>query len=196
MRSSEIKRKTNETDIALKLELDGSGVSDIKSGSAFLDHMLTLFAKHGKFDLAVKCVGDTEVDCHHTTEDIGICLGTAFREALGDKAGIVRYADTILPMDEALILTALDFSGRGYFACDLDIKAAKVGDFDTELVNEFWQAFAINAGCTLHIRQLAGANAHHIIEGVYKSAARSLRRAVEIDQRFKNDIPSTKGTLQ
>lgn len=195
MRCAEIKRKTNETDIYLDLNIDGAGVSEIDTGSAFLDHMITLFAKHGKFNLTVKCNGDTEVDFHHTTEDIGICLGQAFREALGDKAGIVRYADTVLPMDEALILTALDFSGRGYFACELDIKAAKVGDFDTELTTEFWQAFAINAGCTLHIRQLAGTNAHHIIEGVFKSAARSLRRSVEIDAKFASDIPSTKGVL-
>ena len=195
MRNAEIIRKTKETDIALKLELDGSGVSNINSGSAFLDHMLTLFAKHGKFNLDVQCKGDTEVDFHHTAEDIGICLGEAFKKALGDKAGIIRYADTILPMDEALIMTALDFSGRGYFACQLDIKADKVGDFDTELASEFWQAFAINAGCTLHIRQLAGSNAHHIIEGVYKSCARSIRNAVKIDADFANDIPSTKGVL-
>ncbi len=195
MRSSEIIRKTKETDIYLKLTLDGVGDSEIKTGSAFLDHMLTLFAKHGKFDLTVRCKGDTEVDFHHTTEDIGICLGTAFREALGDKAGIVRYADTILPMDEALILSALDYSGRSYFASELDIKAQKVGDFDTELTTEFWQAFVSNAGCTLHIRQLAGSNAHHIIEGIFKSCARSLRAAVAIDEKFKNDIPSTKGVL-
>ena len=195
MRNAEIKRKTNETDIELKLELDGRGTSDIHSGSAFLDHMLTLLAKHGKFDLTVSCNGDTEVDFHHTAEDIGICLGQAFRDALGDKAGIVRYADTTLPMDETLILTALDFSGRGYFACELDIKAAKVGDFDTELTSEFWQAFAINAGATIHIRQLAGSNAHHIIEGVFKSMARTLRSSVKIDADFATDIPSTKGTL-
>ena len=195
MRTSEIKRKTNETDISLKIELDGRGVSEIDTGSAFLDHMLTLFSKHGKFDLAVKCKGDTEVDFHHTAEDIGICLGQAFREALGDKAGIIRYADTTLPMDETLILTALDCSGRGYFACELDIKAQKVGDFDTELCSEFWQAFAINAGATLHVRQLAGSNAHHIIEGVFKSMARTLRAAVKIDPDFASDIPSTKGTL-
>ena len=195
MRASEIKRKTNETDIELKIELDGRGVSEIATGSAFLDHMLTLFSKHGKFDLAVKCQGDTEVDFHHTAEDIGICLGQAFREALGDKAGIIRYADTTLPMDETLILTALDFSGRGYFACALDIKAQKVGDFDTELCSEFCQAFAINAGATIHIRQLAGSNAHHIIEGVFKSMARTLRAAVRIDPDFASDIPSTKGTL-
>ena len=195
MRNAEIKRKTNETDIEFSIELDGSGISKIDTGSAFLDHMLTLFAKHGKFDLTVKCSGDTEVDCHHTTEDIGICLGQAFRDALGNKAGIVRYADTTLPMDEALILTALDFSGRGYFACSLDIRADKVGDFDTELASEFWQAFAINAGATLHIRQLAGNNAHHIIEGVFKSMARTLRCAVAIDKNFASDIPSTKGLL-
>ena len=195
MRVSEIKRKTNETDIELRLELDGRGVSNINTGSAFLDHMLTLFAKHGKFNLDVSCMGDTEVDFHHTAEDIGICLGCAFKEALGDKAGIVRYADTTLPMDESLILTALDFSGRGYFACELDIKAQKVGDFDTELCSEFWQAFAINAGATLHIRQLAGQNAHHIIEGVFKSMARTVRCAVKIDADFANDIPSTKGVL-
>ncbi len=195
MRVSEIKRKTNETDIFLSINLDGEGRSEISSGSAFLDHMLTLFAKHGRFDLTVKCTGDVDVDCHHTTEDIGICLGKAFAEALGDKCGIVRYADTTLPMDEALILTAIDISGRGYCAVELDIRADKVGDFDTELAPEFWQAFATNAGCTLHIRQLAGGNAHHIIEGVFKSAARTLRRAVEIDPRFANDIPSTKGVL-
>lgn len=195
MRNSEIIRKTQETDIYLKLELDGVGKSEIKTGCAFLDHMLTLFAKHGRFDLTVKCKGDTDVDFHHTTEDIGICLGQAFKDALGDKAGIVRYADTTLPMDEALILSALDFSGRSFFASNLDIKAQKVGDFDTELATEFWQAFVSNAGCTLHVRQLAGNNAHHIIEGVFKSCARSLRAAVAIDENFKNDIPSTKGVL-
>ena len=195
MRSAEIKRKTNETDIELTINLDGRGTSNINTGSAFLDHMLTLLAKHGKFDLDVCCKGDTEVDFHHTAEDIGICLGQAFRDALGNKAGIVRYADTTLPMDETLILTALDFSGRGYFACQLDIKAQKVGDFDTELASEFWQAFAINAGATLHIRQLAGVNAHHIIEGVFKSMARTLRNAVKVDADFASDIPSTKGTL-
>lgn len=195
MREARIKRKTNETDISLLLNIDGKGMSDIKSGSAFLDHMLTLFAKHGRFDLSVKCSGDIDVDCHHTAEDIGICLGKAFSEALGDKRGIVRYADTVLPMDEALILSAVDISGRGFCACDLDIKAGKVGDFDTELAPEFWQAFANNAECTVHIRQLAGSNAHHIIEGVFKSMARTLRRATEIDPRFADDIPSTKGVL-
>ena len=195
MRTAECIRKTNETDITLKLNVDGAGRSDIATGSAFLDHMLTLFAKHGRFDLTVRCIGDVDVDCHHTTEDIGICLGKAFAEALGSKRGIVRYADTTLPMDEALILTAVDISGRGYCACELDVKAGKVGDFDTELAPEFWQAFALNAACTIHIRQLAGANAHHIIEGVFKSMARTLRRACEIDAKFANDIPSTKGVL-
>jgi imidazoleglycerol-phosphate dehydratase len=195
MRTAEIKRKTNETDIQLIIKLDGSGSSNVKSGCAFLDHMLTLLAKHGKFDLYLSAKGDTDVDYHHTTEDIGICLGLAFRKALGNKAGIVRYADTTLPMDEALILTAVDLSGRGYFACDLDIKASKVGDFDTELVAEFWQAFALNAAASVHIRQLAGSNSHHIIEGVFKSMARTLRAAVKIDVDFASDIPSTKGTL-
>lgn len=195
MRTAEVTRKTNETDISLALNIDGTGRSEICSGSAFLDHMLTLFAKHGRFDLTVKCDGDIDVDCHHTTEDIGICLGKAFAEALGEKRGIVRYADTTLPMDEALILTAIDISGRSFCACELDVRADKVGDFDTELAPEFWQAFAANAGCTVHIRQLAGANAHHIIEGVFKSMARTLRRAAEIDPRFANDIPSTKGVL-
>ena len=195
MRSAEIIRKTNETDIELRLTIEGRGNSSVNTGSAFLDHMLTLLARHGKFDLEVSCKGDTEVDFHHTAEDIGICLGQAFKDALGNKAGIVRYADTTLPMDETLILTALDFSGRGFFACELDIKAAKVGDFDTELCSEFWQAFAINAGATLHIRQLAGSNAHHIIEGVFKSMARTLRASVKIDGDFASDIPSTKGTL-
>lgn len=195
MRTAEITRKTNETDIVLTLNIDGEGRSEISSGSAFLDHMLTLFAKHGRFDLTVKCTGDVDVDCHHTTEDIGICLGKAFAEALDTKRGIVRYADTTLPMDEALILSAVDISGRAYCVCELDVRADKVGDFDTELAPEFWQAFAANAGCTVHIRQLAGNNAHHIIEGVFKSMARTLRRAAEIDPRFANDIPSTKGVL-
>ncbi len=195
MRSAKIIRRTAETDISLELCLDGCGTSDIDTGSAFLNHMLCLFARHGRFDLTVKCNGDTDVDYHHTTEDIGICLGQAFRDALGDKAGIVRYADNLLPMDEALVQTALDFSGRSFLSCKLDIKAPKVGDFDTELVVEFWQAFVNNAGCTLHIRQLDGNNTHHIIEAVYKSCARSLRTAVSVDPRFASEIPSTKGVL-
>ncbi len=195
MRSSEIKRKTAETDISLKLNLDGSGKSDVKSGCGFLDHMLTLFARHGRFDLDVKCEGDTYVDYHHTVEDIGICLGKAFCEALGDKKGITRYGDIILPMDEALILSAVDISGRGELYFSLDIPAQKVGDFDTELCEEFFRAFARDAGVTLHIKQLDGKNSHHIIEGAFKSAARSLKVAVGIDKDFCDEIPSTKGLL-
>ena len=195
MRKASIERKTAETDISLALALDGSGVSDIQSGVGFLDHMLTLFARHGRFDLRVKCLGDTQVDAHHSVEDIGICLGQAFREALGDKKGIARYGDTTLPMDEALILTAADISGRAYLACELSIPAQKVGDFDTELVAEFWAAFVRSAACTLHIRQLAGLNSHHIIEGVFKSAARTLRKACAIDPSLGDEVPSTKGTL-
>ena len=157
--------------------------------------MLTLFSKHGRFDLDLSCKGDIEVDFHHTAEDIGIALGEAFKVALGDKAGIVRYADTILPMDEALVLSAVDISGRGFFAKELNIRAKRVGNFDTELVEEFWQAFTSNAACTLHLRQLAGRNTHHIIEAIFKSVARSLRKAVEIEENFKDDIPSTKGVL-
>ncbi len=195
MRKASIERKTAETDISLALALDRSGVSDIQSGVGFLDHMLTLFARHGRFDLRVKCLGDTQVDAHHSVEDIGICLGQAFREALGDKKGIARYGDTTLPMDEALILTAADISGRAYLACELNIPAQKVGDFDTELVAEFWAAFVRSAACTLHIRQLAGMNSHHIIEGVFKSAARTLRKACAIDPSLGDEVPSTKGTL-
>lgn len=195
MRVACIDRKTAETDISLTLDLDGSGKSDIDSGCGFLDHMLTLFAKHGRFDLEVKCAGDTQVDFHHTVEDIGIALGQAFAKALGDKRGIKRYADTVLPMDEALILTAVDVSGRGLCCYDAATPSQKVGDFDTELSSEFWFAFAREAGVTLHIRKLAGANSHHIIEGVFKSAARSLRAAVTIDKEFADEIPSTKGLL-
>ena len=195
MRKASIERKTAETDISLALALDGSGVSDIQSGVGFLDHMLTLFARHGRFDLSVKCIGDTQVDAHHSVEDIGICLGQAFREALGDKKGIARYGDTTLPMDEALILTAADISGRAYLACELSIPAQKVGDFDTELVAEFWAAFVRSAACTLPIRQLAGMNSHHIIEGVFKSAARTLRKAVALDPALGGEVLSTKGVL-
>ena len=195
MRSSEIKRKTAETNITLSLSLDGTGASKIDSGCGFLDHMLTLFAKHGRFDLNVKCKGDVQVDYHHTVEDIGICLGQAFEKALGDKKGIVRYGNFILPMDEALILTAVDLSGRSFLVKELDIKSNKVGDFDTELVEEFLLAFTRTAHCTLHVRQLSGSNAHHIIEGVFKSLARSLKAAVKIDADAKNEIPSTKGVL-
>lgn len=195
MRSAEIKRKTGETDVLIKINLDGKGESKINTGCGFLDHMLTLFAKHGKFDLTVKCKGDVEVDFHHTTEDVGIALGLAVKEALKDKKGIVRYGNMILPMDEALILSAIDLSGRGIFVRNFDIKANKVGDFDTELVEEFFQAFALNCGCNLHIKQLDGSNAHHIIEGAFKSVARSLRTAVSFDKGFEDQIPSTKGVL-
>lgn len=195
MRKAEIKRKTAETDIVLKLDIDGSGKCECDTGCGFLDHMLTLFSRHGRFDLSLSCKGDTNVDYHHTVEDAGIALGSAFAQALGDKRGIVRYGDTLLPMDEALILTAADISGRGGCFCSLDIPAQKVGDFDTELCEEFWRAFTYNSGITLHIRQMAGANSHHIIEGVFKSAARSLRQAAAIDGTFAGEIPSTKGML-
>ena len=195
MRSSEIKRNTAETDIMLRLEIDGTGKSNIDTGCGFLNHMLTLFAKHGRFDLVAKCDGDIEVDGHHTTEDIGIALGQAFKEALGDKRGIKRYGSTILPMDEALILTAVDISGRPYLRYRMKIPSPMVGDFDTELLREFVIAFAFNAGITLHIRRLDGVNSHHIIEGTFKSLARTLKKAVEIDEKAKDEIPSTKGVL-
>ncbi len=195
MRSYELQRKTAETDISLALNLDGSGNADIDSGCGFLDHMLTLFARHGRFDLTVKCVGDTQVDDHHTVEDIGICLGEAFAKAIGDKRGICRYGSMILPMDEALILTAVDLSGRGLLAYDMDIPTERVGTFDTQLNEEFWLAFTRCAACTLHIRQMAGKNSHHIIEGTFKSVARSLRQAVSVDAACPNEIPSTKGVL-
>lgn len=195
MRTSQISRKTAETDIRLSLNLDGDGTSKIDTGCGFLDHMLTLFARHGRFDLSVECKGDTWVDDHHTVEDVGIVLGTAFAQALGNKRGICRYGDTILPMDESLILSAVDLSGRAYLGYTLDIPTQKVGTFDTELCEEFWLAFVRTSQSTLHIRQLAGKNSHHIIEGTFKSVARSLRDAVAIDPLFANDIPSTKGVL-
>jgi imidazoleglycerol-phosphate dehydratase len=195
MRTSEINRKTAETDISLALNLDGDGTSKIDTGCGFLDHMLTLFARHGRFDLNVTCKGDTWVDDHHTVEDVGIVLGQAFAEALGNKKGICRYGDTVLPMDESLILSAVDLSGRAFLGYALDIPTQKVGTFDTELCEEFWLAFVRTSQSTLHIRQLAGKNSHHIIEGTFKSVARSLRQAVAIDPLFANDIPSTKGVL-
>ena len=195
MRTSEIIRNTAETKITLLLNLDGSGKSEIDTGCGFLDHMLTLFSRHGRFDLTVRCQGDTEVDYHHTTEDIGIALGTAFAQALGDKRGICRYGDALLPMDEALILTAVDLSGRSYLGFDLPIPTQKVGDFDTELVEEFWLGFVRKAECTLHIKEFSGSNSHHIIEGAFKSAARSLKKAVLIDPIYADEIPSTKGVL-
>ena len=195
MKTATIIRKTAETDINLTLTIDGSGKSEVSSGCGFLDHMLTLFAKHGKFDLVLTCKGDTWVDDHHTVEDIGIALGQAFSEALGDKKGICRYGDTVLPMDESLILTAVDLSGRSYLGYGLEIPTQKVGTFDTELVEEFFLGFVRNAQMNLHIRQLAGSNSHHIIEGAFKSVARSLRQAVSIDAAFADEIPSTKGVL-
>ena len=195
MRTSTITRRTAETDIRLTLDIDGTGRSDIDTGCGFLNHMLTLFAKHGCFDLTVKCVGDTDVDDHHTVEDIGICLGTAFSEALGDMGGIVRYGNMILPMDEALILSAVDISGRATLAYALDMPTQKIGSFDTELVKEFWLGFVRKANVTLHIRQLAGENSHHIAEGAFKSVARSLRVACAIDPTLNGEIPSTKGIL-
>lgn len=195
MREASIQRKTAETDITLSLCLDDAHPVDIDTGCGFLDHMLTLFAKHGRFGLTVKCIGDTRVDYHHSVEDIGICLGKAFSEALGNMAGILRYASTILPMDESLILTAVDISGRSYLAYSLNIPTAKVGDFDTELVREFFEAFVRHAGVTLHIKQLDGANSHHIIEGAFKSFARSMKAAVAIDPKHSTEIPSTKGSL-
>ena len=195
MRSAEISRKTAETDIYLYIDLDGTGKNEIATGCGFLDHMLTLFSAHSKFDLTVKCKGDTYVDYHHTVEDIGIALGTAVVKALGDKKGITRYGDTILAMDEAAILSSVDFSGRTFLGYSLKIPTEKVGDFDTELVEEFWYGFVRKAECALHIKMLAGTNSHHIIEGAFKSVARSLRKATEIDARFINEIPSTKGVL-
>lgn len=205
MRTAETKRKTAETDIFVKLNVDGTGVSSIDTGCAFLDHMLTLFSKHSRIDLEVTCKGDVEVDYHHTTEDVGNCIGFALSYAMGSTAsavrGIRRYGDTILPMDEALIMTALDWSGRGHLEYNVDIPSEKVGDFDTELCEEFWRAFVRGAGAlrgggmTLHIRQLAGTNSHHIIEGIFKSVARSLGTALSKDERFKDDIPSTKGVI-
>lgn len=195
MRTAEIKRKTRETDIFLSLDIDGSGDCQIETGCGFLNHMLTLFASHGKFDLTIKCNGDTDVDDHHTVEDIGIALGEAFSRALGDKKGIVRYGSMNLPMDEALILSAVDFSGRSYLGYSLEIPTEKVGTFDTELTEEFWLGFVRNANCTLHIRQLSGTNSHHIIEGAFKSVARSIRAAVKLDKGFEDEIPSTKGVL-
>ncbi len=195
MRESTIIRKTAETDIRLVICLDGSGKSEIKSGVGFLDHMLTLFTKHGCFDMTLNCAGDTQVDDHHSVEDIGIALGMAFREALDDKRGIRRYGDICLPMDEALIQAAVDLSGRGGYYGQLPVPAQKVGTFDTELVSEFMTAFARESGCTLHLIRLAGVNSHHIIEGAFKALARALRMAVSIDPAFRDEIPSTKGVL-
>ena len=195
MRIAKIERKTNETDIKLKLNIDGKGESKINTGAGFLDHMLTLFSRHARFDLELTCKGDTEVDYHHTAEDIGIALGEAFSAALGDKKGIVRYGNFLLPMDESLVLCAVDISGRSHLEFSLDMRAKKVGDFDTELVEEFWYGFVRNAECTLHIKEIDGLNSHHIIEGIFKSVARAMRMAVKINPDTANEIPSTKGVL-
>lgn len=195
MRTASIARKTAETDIQLSLDLDGKGAANISTGCGFLDHMLTLFAAHGKFDLQISCKGDIWVDDHHTVEDVGICLGKAFAEALGEKRGIVRYGNFILPMDEALILSAVDISGRSYLGYQLEIPTQKIGSFDTELVEEFFLGFVRNCPMSLHIRKLAGTNSHHIAEGAFKSVARSLKAAVAVDAADPNAIPSTKGVL-
>lgn len=195
MRTAKIERKTAETDIMLELNLDGTGKSEISTGCGFLDHMFTLFAKHGRFDLNISCKGDVEVDYHHSAEDIGICLGKVFSEALADMKGIERYADIILPMDEALILCAVDISGRAHLEFDVEFPTEKVGDFDCELVEEFLFAFVRNGDITLHIKKLAGRNSHHIAEGVFKALARVLSKAVCINEKYKNEIPSTKGVL-
>jgi imidazoleglycerol-phosphate dehydratase len=195
MRTSTINRNTEETKIELTLNLDGKGESKIDTGCGFFDHMLTLFSKHSKIDLDVTCKGDVNVDYHHTVEDIGIVLGKALLEALGDKKGINRYADTILPMDESLILTAIDISGRSYLGFDVTFPSEKIGDFDTELVEEFFMALTRCAEITLHIKKMAGENSHHIAEGIFKSFARSLREAVALDENFKDQLPSTKGVL-
>ena len=195
MRKAEIVRKTGETDITLSLDIDGKGESEISSGVGFLDHMLTLFSRHGRFDLTLKCIGDTYVDDHHSTEDIAIALGSAFRKALGDKRGIKRYGDIILPMDEALILASVDISGRSYLRFTSDFQTEKIGTFDVELIENFFTSFSENAGITLHIRQLDGRNSHHIAEAMFKAVARAMRKAVEIAEKAKDEIPSTKGVL-
>ena len=195
MRTGTVNRKTNETDISLTLHLDGTGQADVRTGCGFLDHMLTLFAAHGYFDLTLRCDGDTQVDDHHTVEDIGICLGKAFTEALGDKRGITRYGQFLLPMDETLVLSAVDLSGRDYLSWAVDLPTAKVGDFDTELAKEFWLGFVRNCPGSIHIRQITGENTHHILEAVFKGMGRTLKMAVAPDEKHLNEIPSTKGTL-
>lgn len=195
MRTMNVERKTTETDIRLSLTLDGTGIYRVDTGCGFLNHMLELFARHGRFDLEISCVGDTQVDDHHTVEDIGIALGEAFKRTLGDKRGIVRYGQWLLPMDEALVLTAVDISGRGMLCFDMPMPAQKVGTFDTELVKEFFIAFSREAGMTLHLRLMAGENTHHIIEAAFKGVGRAIAQAVKIDPAYADEIPSTKGTL-
>lgn len=195
VRIAEIERNSTETQIKISLNLDGSGVYEINTGCGFLDHMLELFSRHGRFDLKVKCSGDTHIDYHHTTEDIGMVLGETFSTALGDRKGITRYGDANIPMDEALVMTVVDLSGRSYVVNNTNIPTQKVGDFDTELVNEFLIAFSRKSKSNIHIHQFAGTNSHHIIEAVFKGLARSLKMAVSIDEKFKNELPSTKGVL-
>jgi len=195
MRTAAIKRDTRETQIELTLNLDGTGKASIASGCGFLDHMLELFARHGDIDLAVKCNGDTHVDYHHSVEDIGICLGKAFTEALGDKRGITRYGQFLLPMDETLVLCACDLSGRDYLGWGVELPSMTVGDFDTELAEEFWLAFVRNCPASIHIRQMAGKNTHHILEAIFKGMGRTLKMAVAMDEKHLDEIPSTKGTL-
>ena len=194
MRTAEITRNTAETNISLSLNLDGTGKADISTGVGFLNHMLTLFAAHGKFDLNLHCVGDYEVDDHHSVEDVGICLGQAFRQALGDKRGITRYGSFLLPMDETLILAAVDISGRSSFNDTLKIPTEKIGTFDTELVEEFFLGFVRNCPMSLHLLQLAGVNSHHIVEGAFEAFGRAMRAAVALDG--SDEIPSTKGVLE
>ena len=195
MRTATIKRDTRETQIELTLNLDGTGKASIASGCGFLDHMLDLFARHGDIDLTVKCNGDTHVDYHHSVEDIGICLGKAFTEALGDKRGITRYGQFLLPMDETLVLCACDLSGRDYLGWGVELPSMTVGDFDTELAEEFWLAFVRNCPASIHIRQMAGKNTHHILEAIFKGMGRTLKMAVAMDEKHLDEIPSTKGTL-
>ncbi len=195
MRKAETERKTKETEIVLSIDIDGKGISEIETGIGFFDHMLTLFAMHGGFDLKIKCKGDLEVDGHHTVEDVGIALGEAFNKALGDKKGITRYGDKTVPMDEALNLAAVDISGRGYLNFDAFIPTEKIGEFDSELVEEFFAAFTRSAKITLHIVQMAGENSHHIAEGIFKAVARALREAVKVQTEFKEILPSTKGVI-
>ncbi len=195
MRNAASQRTTTETDISLSLELDGTGRYDIQTGCGFLDHMLQLFARHGRFDLTIRCKGDTWVDYHHTVEDVGICLGQAFRQALGEMRGIARYGNFLLPMDESLVLCAVDISGRAALGWGMELPAAKVGDFDTELCKEFWLAFVRSCPCSLHAKQLAGENTHHLIEAAFKGLARALAQAVAIQPGQEGEIPSTKGLL-
>lgn len=195
MRTATLERNTKETRISLSLSLDGRGIYEVNTGCGFLNHMLELFTRHGRFDLSLRCTGDIEVDDHHTVEDVGIALGTALKQAIGDGKGITRYGSFLLPMDESLVLCAVDLSGRAYCSCALEIPSQKVGSFDTELVAEFFAAFCRTAGVTLHLKQLAGQNSHHIIEAAFKGFGRAMKQAVAVDADFADEIPSTKGVL-